>query len=68
MSFTLLLVINLLMLAPNRYFEAARLSGKLGEHDNALVHAERGLQIDEDCLGNDHVLYQESLEKVEALR
>jgi hypothetical protein len=56
------------MLALFRYFEAARLSAKLGNQDEALVFAERGLEIDEDCLGKDHVLYRKSYETVQSWR
>ena len=51
-----------------RYFEAAKLNGKLGKCEDALRCVERGLQIDEDCLGMDHELYQKSLKDTEALR
>ncbi|KAJ4417782.1 hypothetical protein N0V82_005948 [Gnomoniopsis sp. IMI 355080] len=50
------------------YIEAAKLCVKLGRTDEALRLAEKALQIDEDCLGKDHDLYQTSLEVVKSLR
>ncbi|KAJ4393438.1 hypothetical protein N0V93_002648 [Gnomoniopsis smithogilvyi] len=50
------------------YLEASKLCVKLGRTDEALLCAEKALQIDEDCLGKDHDLYQNSLELVGKLR
>lgn len=36
--------------------------------DEALLRAEKALQIDEDCLGRDHDLYRDSLDVVLSLR
>jgi hypothetical protein len=52
----------------NRYMEAAKLNKSLGKHEDALRCAERGLQIDKDCLGFDHPLYQESIEFVQEIK
>ena len=52
----------------NRYLEVARLNESIGNHREALRCAERGLEIDIDCLGIDHPLYQESLKIVGALK
>ncbi|KAF1986995.1 SET domain-containing protein [Aulographum hederae CBS 113979] len=50
------------------YFESSRLHKALGNHDEALRCADKGLFIDEDCLGTDHAIYQTGRETVEALR
>jgi hypothetical protein len=51
-----------------RYFEGSRLNGSLGKPDDALRYAQAGLRIDRDCLGLDHVLYQDSLKVVRRLQ
>lgn len=50
------------------YLEASKLYVKLGKIDEALLCAEKALHIDEDCLGKDHDLYQDSLNVVWSLR
>ncbi|KAL3419272.1 TPR domain-containing protein [Phlyctema vagabunda] len=50
------------------HLEAARLSQLLGHSDNALGFAEKGLEIEKDCLGTDHPLYQESLKLVQDMQ
>lgn len=52
----------------NRYFAAAKLNEGLAKHEDALRCAERGLEIEEDCLGKDHPLYQESWKLVQKLK
>jgi hypothetical protein len=52
----------------NRHMEASRLYAALGQHKEALEHAERGLLLDKDCLGVDHPIYQETLRVVQTLR
>lgn len=54
--------------APIRYFETAKLNQILGNFDEALRLAERGLSIEKDCLGDDHVIYQQSSHFVRQLR
>ncbi len=51
----------------NRYLEAAKLNEGHGKLKEALRCAERGLEIDRDCLGMDHPLYQNSLTAVDDL-
>jgi hypothetical protein len=60
--------LNYLMLALNRYFEAAKLNEKLENGEDALTCAERGLKIEEACLGKDHAQYQKSFELVQTWR
>lgn len=50
------------------YMEIARLYVKEGKHMEALQNAEKGLSLDEACLGIDHPIYQESLKAVQVLR
>jgi hypothetical protein len=52
----------------NRYLEAAKLNQGHEKYEDALKCAERGLEIDRDCLGIDHPLYQHSLRAVQELR
>jgi hypothetical protein len=52
----------------NRYLEAAKLNESYSKYDEALRCAERGLEIDGDCLGMDHPLYQNSLKAVHRLK
>lgn len=54
--------------AKNRHFEAARLSEKMGKCGAAVEFAERGLALDKDCLGEDHEVYQASMEVVQRLK
>lgn len=51
-----------------RYFEAAKLKQKIGRMDEALRYAKEGLQIDRDCLGSDHALYEQGVETVQSLK
>jgi hypothetical protein len=48
--------------------EAAKLNKEQHKYKDALHSAERGLEIDKDCLGLDHPLYQESLKTVQSLK
>lgn len=50
------------------YLEASNLCVTLGRVDEALLYAEKALQIDADCLGTDHELYRNSLGIVGSLR
>ena len=60
--------ISVYLLIPNRYLEAAKLNQGYAKYEEALRCAERGLAIDEDCLGTDHPLYQNSLKAVNNLK
>jgi hypothetical protein len=51
-----------------RYLEATRLNKELGNLEEALRSVERALEIDQDCLGTDHVLYKDTLEIVQSLK
>jgi hypothetical protein len=53
--------------AKKRYFEAAKLSEKIGKYEAALGFAERGLALDKDCLGEDHDVYLTSLKTIRRL-
>jgi len=59
---------HVLIAACHRYLEAAKLNESHGRLEEALRCAERGLEIDRDCLGIDHPLYQNSLKAVRDLR
>jgi len=59
---------HVLIATCNRYLEAAKLNEGHGKLKEALHCAERGLEIDRDCLGIDHPLYQNSLKAVDDLR
>jgi hypothetical protein len=59
---------HLLIATCNRYLEAAKLNESQDKFKEALRCAERGLEIDRDCLGIDHPLYQTSLKAVDDLR
>ncbi|KAE9377885.1 TPR domain-containing protein, partial [Stipitochalara longipes BDJ] len=50
------------------YLEAAKLNQGYAKCEEALRCAERGLALDEDCLGTDHPLYQNSLKAVNSLK
>lgn len=51
-----------------RYLEAANLNKTLGHSEDALSCAEKGLKVDEECLGVDNPMYQDTLEIVEEIR
>jgi hypothetical protein len=53
---------------PHRYFEASRLNQRLLRYNEALRCAERGLELDRDCLGEDHALYLEDLKIMKELK
>ena len=53
---------------PHRYFEASKLNQRLLRYNEALRCAERGLELDRDCLGEDHELYLEDLKFIEELK
>jgi hypothetical protein len=57
-----------LLTSLDRYLEATKLNEELGNYEEALYSAERALEIDQDCLGTDHSLYQETLETVQSLK
>lgn len=48
--------------------EAARLCELLGRTGDSLKNAERGLKLAEDCLGVDHPIYLEALDKVSTMQ
>lgn len=50
------------------YLEASKLCVKLGKSAEALLYADKALQINEDCLGQDHELYRESSNVVQSLK
>ncbi|OCK74456.1 SET domain-containing protein [Lepidopterella palustris CBS 459.81] len=50
------------------YFEAAKLNMGLGRREEALRCAEKGLEIDRDCLSTDHPLYQHGVATVQELK
>lgn len=47
--------------------EFSRLCTKLEKHTEALINANKGLRLDEACLGVDHPTYQESVKMVQML-
>ncbi|KAF2804988.1 SET domain-containing protein [Mytilinidion resinicola] len=50
------------------YFEVAKLNVKLGRHDEALRCAEKGLELDQYCIGFDHPTYENGVEFITALK
>lgn len=48
----------------SRYLAAGESHLNLGNKDEALRCANRGLELEEICLGNDSPFYQESLQRV----
>lgn len=51
-----------------RYQDAARLNRELENYPDALRCAGKGIQLDEDCLGTDHPVYQQGLHDAQELR
>ncbi|CZT45226.1 uncharacterized protein RSE6_05520 [Rhynchosporium secalis] len=52
----------------NMYMKAAELNLDMCKHQEALRLAEQALQLDEDCLGTDHLDYKKNLEIVQGLK
>ncbi|KAF2495771.1 SET domain-containing protein [Lophium mytilinum] len=50
------------------YFEVAKLNVKLGRRDEAIQCAEKGLELDEYCIGSDHPTYEDGVEFIKALK
>lgn len=51
----------------SRYMSAATICAQLGDHAQAKRYAERGLEIDVDCLGVDNPIFHDSVNRLRSI-